>query len=368
MLNNNHSFTRSHLPNPNNVSSNYVWKERHLVMVIDKLKHLVMVIDKLKHKPLSRIVLIVSDNGYHNKNVSLFKFAGIGYGLIFAPCTTIISFYFEERRSLANGLMVSFSGIGNLVFPYLYRYLIDSYGLHGALLIIGAVLFHACAASLFLRQPPQLLKNRKLTDEEIELTPEKKTDTSSGCVYEASRRIFKIDLFRIPKYTILLLAIIFQVGNYAGTIVALPGQVRSLKLGKDTIVLSVSLLGAAEMVSRAFLGWFGDLNILKRSTLFMICAFVSAVIAFVIPFLPYKSALLVYSVLVGTFSGSFWSLMGVLIVDCVGLDNFSPAFGLLSMFCAIAICISQPITGKYNCCDRLKKLNTKMFVWCTISI
>lgn len=327
-----------------------------------------MVIDKLKHKPLSRIVLIVSDNRYHNKNVSLFKFAGIGYGLIFAPCTTIISFYFEERRSLANGLMVSFSGIGNLIFPYLYRYLIDSYGLHGALLIIGAVLFHACAASLFLRQPPQLLKNRKLTDEEIELTSEKKTDTSSGCVYEASRRIFKIDLFRIPKYTILLLAIIFQVGNYAGIIVALPGQVRSLKLGKDTIVLSVSLLGAAEMVSRAFLGWFGDLNILKRSTLFMICAFVSAVIAFVIPFLPYKSALLVYSVLVGTFSGSFWSLMGVLIVDCVGLDNFSPAFGLLSMFCAIAICISQPITGKYNCCDRLKKLNTKMFVWCTISI
>jgi hypothetical protein len=63
-------------PYPNHVSSNYVWKERH-----------VMVIDKLKHKPLSRIVLIVSDNRYHNKNVSLFKFAGIGYGLIFkAPC------------------------------------------------------------------------------------------------------------------------------------------------------------------------------------------------------------------------------------------------------------------------------------------
>lgn len=35
LLNNNHSFTRSHLPNPNpnHVSSNYAWKERHLVMV-----------------------------------------------------------------------------------------------------------------------------------------------------------------------------------------------------------------------------------------------------------------------------------------------------------------------------------------------
>ncbi|XP_076112625.1 monocarboxylate transporter 14-like isoform X1 [Mytilus galloprovincialis] len=275
--------------------------------------------------------------------------AGTGYGLIFAPCTTIISFYFKKRRSLANGLMVSFSGFGSLLFPYMYRFLIDKYGLHGALLIIGAVFFHTCAAGLLLRQPPQLLKKKQKTEEELALatpqkieTPEK---TQSGCFNEAKKRIFKLDLFYNAKYTILFCAILFQTANFSGNLVALPGHIQSLGLGKQTIALSVSLLGGSEIVARAFLGWFADLNIISRTHLFMVCSFVSTVIAFCIPHLPYKEAVLCYAVLMGVFSGSFWSLMGVLMVDCVGLDNFSPAFGLLSMASAFSIFISQPIIG-----------------------
>jgi hypothetical protein len=76
--------------------------------------------------------------------------------LIFAPCTTIISFYFEERRSLANGLMVSFSGIGNLIFPYLYRYLkyspasfIYASGRGVSLLFRGQLYFFVSKFSIF---------------------------------------------------------------------------------------------------------------------------------------------------------------------------------------------------------------------------
>jgi hypothetical protein len=58
----------------------------------------------------------------------------------------------------------------------------------------------------------------------------------------------------------------------------------------------------------------------------MICSFVSGCVPFVLPYLPYLPVVLTYSVLVGTFSGSFGSLMGVIIVDVVGLENYSPAF------------------------------------------
>lgn len=275
-------------------------------------------------------------------------FSGIGYGFIFAPCTTIISFYFEKRRGLANGLMVSFSGFGSLGFPYMYRALIDYYGLHGALLIIGALFFHTCAVSLFLRQPPQMVKKKIPNEDEIELKP--KGDVSQGkkpkgFLQEARNRMFRFDLFRNPKCTLLFLAIFLQTANFSANLVAIPGQVHSLDLGKQTITIAVSLVGASEIVSRAFLGWFADLNIISRPKIFMVCSGVSTVIGFVIPHLPYKEAVLVYSVLVGAFSGSFWSLMGVLMVDTVGLANFSPAFGLLSVTCACAIFLSQPSAG-----------------------
>lgn len=244
--------------------------------------------------------------------------------------------------------MVSFSGIGNLVFPYMYRYLFDLYGLHGSFMVIGAIVFHASAASMFLRQPVQPLKSTKTTEDRTYIfKKEEKLKVSRGILHQVSMRMCKVDLFRIPKYTIILLAILFQTANYAGNLVVVPGQIRSLQLGKDVIVMCISIVGATEMLSRAFLGWFADLHIIKRTNLFMICVFFSALIAFSMPYFPYKSALIAYAVLMGTFSGSVWSLMGVLIVDCVGLDNFSPAFGLVLMICGLSIVIAQPASGTY---------------------
>ena len=273
---------------------------------------------------------------------------GTGYGLIYAPTTTIISFYFKKRRSLANGLVVAVSGIGALCFPYVYRVLIDYYSLHGTLLIMGAVYFHTCAAGIFLRQPSQSMQKKPVTEEETFLNSEKKTVKSSSFLQDAKTRMFKIDLFRIPQFTICFTAIFLQAANYAANMVVIPGQIRTLGFGKGNITLSVSLVGASEIIARAFLGWFADLNIITRVHIFMICSFVSGCVPFVLPYLPYLPVILTYSVLVGTFSGSFGSLMGVIIVDAVGLENYSPAFGLTSLGCGVAFCLSQPIAGKYN--------------------
>lgn len=274
--------------------------------------------------------------------------SGTGYGLIFAPATTIISFYFKKRRSLANGLVVAVSGIGVLCFPYVYRVLIDYFSLHGTLLIIGAVYFHTCAAGMFLRQPSQSMQKKPVTEEETFLNSEKKPVKSSSFLQDAKTRIFKIDLFRIPQFTICFTAICLQAGNYAGNMVVIPGLIRTLGFGKDNITLSVSLVGASEIIARAFLGWFADLNIITRVRIFMICSFVSGCVPFVLPHVPYLPVVLTYSVLVGTFSGSFGSLMGVIIVDAVGLENYSPAFGLTSLGCGVTFCLSQPIAGKYD--------------------
>jgi phosphoglycerol transferase MdoB-like AlkP superfamily enzyme len=51
------------------------------------------------------------------------------------PILTIINFYFEKKRGLANGILWSASGISTIVNPTMYRQLIDIYGIHGAMII-----------------------------------------------------------------------------------------------------------------------------------------------------------------------------------------------------------------------------------------
>jgi hypothetical protein len=66
------------------------------------------------------------------------------------PTLTIVNFYFEKKRGLANGILWSASGISTIVNPTMYRQLIDKYGIHGAMIIVGGILLNICVgASLF---------------------------------------------------------------------------------------------------------------------------------------------------------------------------------------------------------------------------
>ena len=55
---------------------------------------------------------------------------------------------------------------------------------------------------------------------------------------------------------------------------------------------------------------------------------------------------MIYARLFGFFSGSYIALTSIIIVDLVGVDNLSDAFGVLLLFQAVAVSIGTPILGK----------------------
>jgi predicted MFS family arabinose efflux permease len=124
----------------------------------------------------------------------------------------------------------------------------------------------------------------------------------------AIKRIFKFDLFRHVKYAIYVTSVCLQMGNSVSNKGILPGQIRTLGLDKETIALSVSLIGASEIIGRVKIGLIADSNIISRMHIFMICSTICAVPAFCMPYLPYRNALLAYSMVIGGFSGSVWGL------------------------------------------------------------
>ena len=81
------------------------------------------------------------------------NFLGIGYAAMFGPCFTIMGAYFDKKRALANALTVAGASLGQLVIPFIMRYLLDSYGLDNTLFIYGAVQLHGFIAALLLRPP-----------------------------------------------------------------------------------------------------------------------------------------------------------------------------------------------------------------------
>ncbi|XP_011499502.1 PREDICTED: monocarboxylate transporter 13 [Ceratosolen solmsi marchali] len=75
---------------------------------------------------------------------------GIGGGLSTTPGIILVSQYFDKHRALANGICVSGTAAGSIVFPMLIEYLVASFGFHGTFLILGGCMLHVCvSASLY---------------------------------------------------------------------------------------------------------------------------------------------------------------------------------------------------------------------------
>ncbi|KAK7486466.1 hypothetical protein BaRGS_00022267 [Batillaria attramentaria] len=88
---------------------------------------------------------------------------GLGAALAYAPSVVMVGHHFTKRRALANGISVSGSAVGSFVLPNLMRHLLNSYGLKGALAIIGAMMFHVCACAVLFRPLSSYKFQRKTT-------------------------------------------------------------------------------------------------------------------------------------------------------------------------------------------------------------
>ncbi|XP_046742111.1 monocarboxylate transporter 12 [Diprion similis] len=76
---------------------------------------------------------------------------GIGGGLSTTPGIVIVSQYFDKHRALANGICVSGTAAGSFVFPLLIERLIDGFGFHGTILLLGGCMLHVCVSATLYR-------------------------------------------------------------------------------------------------------------------------------------------------------------------------------------------------------------------------
>ncbi|XP_075539536.1 monocarboxylate transporter 13-like isoform X2 [Dermacentor variabilis] len=92
--------------------------------------------------------------------------SGSGHGIILNSVLVCVSQYFDRRRGTALGLNLAGATIASLVFPKVYEYLLAEYGLHGALLIIGASMGNVVPLAIIMRAPrgrwPTMLKMSSL--------------------------------------------------------------------------------------------------------------------------------------------------------------------------------------------------------------
>ncbi|XP_076160926.1 monocarboxylic acid transporter silnoon isoform X2 [Ptiloglossa arizonensis] len=118
---------------------------------------------------------------------------GIGGGLSTTPGIIIVSQYFDKHRALANGICVSGTAAGSFVFPLLIEVLVEKFGFHGTILLLGGCMLHVCVSATLYRPlennyapeaaPDMSVKSEKNGVVAVELTDsEEEKDVIGECL------------------------------------------------------------------------------------------------------------------------------------------------------------------------------------------
>nr|XP_049695935.1 monocarboxylate transporter 12-like [Helicoverpa armigera] len=118
---------------------------------------------------------------------------GIGGGLSTTPGIVIVSQYFDKHRALANGICVSGTAAGSFVFPMLIEKLVDMYGLHGTVLLLGGGMLHVCVSATLYRPAPVSFNTISLADRTPATTTTTENTTLLHNIQEDQGIMFKSD-------------------------------------------------------------------------------------------------------------------------------------------------------------------------------
>lgn len=123
---------------------------------------------------------------------------------------------------------------------------------------------------------------------------------------------------------------------------------RALEMGiasNEDASFLLSVIGISNTLGRVLLGYLSDKNCINRLWLYnsslTICGLSTALSSFCVD---YKSTA-AYSAIFGATAGAYVSLTSVILVDLLGLDKLTNAFGLLLVFEGVACLVGPPITG-----------------------
>ncbi|OWF56683.1 monocarboxylate transporter 7-like [Mizuhopecten yessoensis] len=164
-------------------------------------------------------------------------------------------------------------------------------------------------------------------------------------VRDAVRQMLDFSLLKDPIFLLFVVSNFFTSIGFNMPYIYLPDRALEAGISKTDAALLVSVIGIANTIGRVVFGWMADQKWVNRLMLYSTALTICGIATALSPLSNSFEYLLVYAAVFGAFIGVYVGLTSVVLVDLLGLDKLTSAFGLLLMFQGVATLIGPPIAG-----------------------
>ncbi|XP_005992217.2 monocarboxylate transporter 7 [Latimeria chalumnae] len=320
--------------------------------------------------------------------------SGLGYCLTFLPTVTILSQYFDKRRSLVMPIASTGECIAVFTFAPAFSALKDQIGWRHCLLVVGALQLNISVCGALLR--PIVIKEEEIVKEPQLGIPETKymleneqTHTSIDSVdsgvdslstslvniphsittKEDEKKPIREHTQMLPKvsdpkpesktalldFSVLrdsgficysLFGLFATLGFFAPQLYIIPLSI-SRGLEKDRSAYMLSAMAIAEICGRIFIGWIMDKEPIRKIYIELICVLLLCVPLIIFPFASGFWSLIICCIMFGFMFGTVAAIHIPMLAeeDVMGIEKMSSAAGVYVFIQSFAGLAGPPLGG-----------------------
>ncbi|XP_017787533.1 PREDICTED: monocarboxylate transporter 13-like [Habropoda laboriosa] len=149
-----------------------------------------------------------------------------------------------------------------------------------------------------------------------------------------------------------------SIGFYVPYVYVLP-QAEEQGIDKKDASYLLAVIGIANTVGRIILGYVSDKPWVNRLLIYNLCLTICGISTILSTFCTSFESFILYSFMFGFTSGAYVGLTSVILVDLLGLNRLTNAFGQLLLFQGFASLLGPPIAGWLY--DALESYNPGFF-------
>ncbi|CAF0866915.1 unnamed protein product [Adineta steineri] len=274
---------------------------------------------------------------------------GIGFALMYLPAIVSVNLYFEKKSAFALGIAISGSGVGT--FTLLPQEPSEQRRLQ-----------RQADKNLISSNAPVISENNVANEIVEPMLPNVSIHNSPSKSF-FGQIIEQMDL-NLLKNTAFIL---FSVSNFLASLGFNVIYNFADDLANDSKVIGkhrtyiVMSIGLSSILGRVIIGYLGDRKWINHLLLFIITLIISGIATIIAPLCGSSVITHIgYASLFGFSSGGYFTLTSIVLVEIVGTNKLSDAFGVLLLFIGVAMAIGTPIVGAMR--DAFSDF-TQPFLW-----
>ena len=165
-------------------------------------------------------------------------------------------------------------------------------------------------------------------------------------IAKVTKRMLNPSLMKDPKFLLIGISNLFGFLGFFVPFIYLPSLAAHNKtVTADQAALLLSVIGISNTVGRILCGALADFVWVDSLFIINFSFLLSAVCLFIFPFLTTFTEFLILSLIFGLCVASLVTLTSIVLVDVLGLEKLTSAFGLLTMFRGLATMMGPPLAG-----------------------